>query len=131
MSAGSFWCIDPNLRDRRSLKNTKFDVDDSGTYMHLHPLPRETVLPLLLGEHFPHSIAVAGKDVRAISLTLGLFYDNYWSVDNILFQCWASFAENKNIEQDKPWHVLCVYTKPEDVHWNKNVDIRFYSTLEK
>lgn len=66
MSAGSFWCVDPNLRDRRSLKNTKFDVDDSGTYMYLHPLPRETVLPLLLGEHFPHSIAVAGKNVTAL-----------------------------------------------------------------
>jgi len=64
-------------------------------------------------------------------LTSGLFYDNYWNADDILFQCWASFTENENIESDTPWHVLCAYTRPEDVHWNKNLDIRFYSTLEK
>ena len=66
-----------------------------------------------------------------MKLTAGLFYDNYWSAEKILFQCWASFAENESVDEDRPWHVLCVYTRPEDVHWNKNVDIRFYSSLEK
>jgi hypothetical protein len=27
--------------------------------------------------------------------------------------------------------VFCVYTKPEDVHWKKNIDIRFYTSLER
>jgi ribosomal protein S18 acetylase RimI-like enzyme len=67
----------------------------------------------------------------AMKLTAGLFYDNYWSAEKSLFQCWASFAENESVDEDRPWHILCVYTRPEDVHWNKNVDIRFYSSLEK
>jgi len=29
--------------------------------MYRHRFPRESVLPLLLGDHFPHSIALAGS----------------------------------------------------------------------
>lgn len=35
------------------------------------------------------------------------------------------------MRSDERWAVLCVYTRPEDVHWNGNIDIRFYTSLER
>jgi hypothetical protein len=62
----------------------------------------------------------------------GLFYDPYWGDENVLFQCWASFPDDQGPAADRPWNVLCVYTKPQDVRDNnKTVDIRFYSSLER
>jgi hypothetical protein len=94
--------------------------------MFRHWRPKETILPLLLGDHFPHSIAVAGM-LPSNQAEEGLFFDPYWGES---FQCWASFDEQTAVK-DQTWNMLCVYTKPEDVHWNGNVDIRFYTSLER
>jgi hypothetical protein len=95
--------------------------------MFRHRRPKESILPLLMGEEFPHSIAVAGIFLKMLA-DVGLFFDPYWG-DSL--QCWASFEEERTVAKDHIWSVLCVYTKLEDVHWNKNVDIRFYSSLER
>jgi hypothetical protein len=95
--------------------------------MFRHWTPKQSILPLLIGEEFPDSIAVAGIFLEMLT-DVGLFFDPYWG-DSL--QCWASFEDERTVAKGHIWSVLCVYTKPEDVHWNKNVDIRFYTSLER
>ena len=99
--------------------------------MYRHVNPGRSILPLLLSREFPHAIAVAGKASSRWGSNLGLFFDSYWGRPENPILCWASFTENEGLKNgDEPFCVLCVYSKPEAVAYDGNIDIRFYSSIE-
>src|SRR5271167_708364 len=96
---------------------------------HVSPtVPKRGCSPYVDGRSLPPFNCSGWCHLLKIVLISGLFFDPNWTED--LFECWTSFDSVQSIGI-QPWLVLCVYTRPEDVHWNKNVDIRFYSSLEK
>ena len=96
---------------------------------HVSPtIPKRECSPSIDGRSLSPFNCGGWYPLLKIILISGLFFDPNWIDD--LFECWTSFDTVQNIGI-QPWFVLCVYTRPEDVHWNKNVDIRFYSSLEK